>query len=291
MLVILTATQDSTIDNMTHAQWQKTLGPKVTGTLNLHSVFDDTLDFFILLSSVSGIIGSHGQGNYSAGSTFQDAFARCLSSKNYPVCALDLCIVGSEGYAAEHQSASKHAMRYGAGFVSMEEIFALVDHAISYPRASNPTAAQVLVGTNPADPTSDSEESAAQRPDPRFSHIWDTSSRQRTNDAGTSELDLCAALLVTTTQDLAVQTVQTAFTEKLSRLLGVAAKEINPGQSVSSYGMDSLIAVELRNWVLKQLESYVQTVELMSPLLIPDLARLIAERSRLVPAGLFSKKD
>lgn len=257
----------------------------------MHSVFDNALDFFILLSSVSGIIGSHGQGNYSAGSTFQDAFARCLSSKNHPVCALDLCIVGSEGYAAEHQSASKHAMRYGAGFVSMEEVFALIDHAISYPLASKPSAAQVLVGTNTADPTSDSEESAAQRPDPRFSHIWNTSSRQSTNNAGTGEFDICAALLAATTQDLAVQTVLTACTEKLSRLLGIVAEEINPAQSVSSYGMDSLIAVELRNWVLKQLESYVQTVELMSPLLIQDLARLMAERSRLVPAGLFSQKD
>jgi len=291
VLGILTATQDSTVSNMTHAQWQTTLGPKVTGTLNLQSVFDNELDFFILLSSVSGIIGSHGQGNYSAGSTFQDAFARCLSSKNQPVRTIDLCVVGSEGYAAEHQVAAKHAMRYGAGTISMEELFALTDHAISHPLASDSRTAQVLVGINPADPTSGSEESAAQRPDPRLSHIWNTSSRQSTTKAGTGEVDLCAALLATTTQESAVQTVLTAFTEKLSRLLGVAAEEINPGQPVSSYGMDSLIAVELRNWLLKQLESYVETVELMSPLLIRDLAKLMAERSRLVPAGLFSKKD
>lgn len=279
------------MSNMTHAQWQTTLGPKVTGTLNLQSVFANTLDFFILLSSVSGIIGSHGQGNYSAGSTFQDAFARSLSSQNHPVCTIDLCVVGSEGYAAENQVARTHAMRYGAGFISMEELFALMDHAISHPLADNAGTAQVLVGLNPADPTSGSEESAAQRPDPRLSHIWNTSSRQSSTNASTGEVDLCAALLATTTQDSAVQTVLTAFTEKLSRLLGVAAEEINAGQPVSSYGMDSLIAVELRNWVLKQLESFVETIELMSPLLIRDLARLMAERSRLVPAGLFAKKD
>ena len=288
---MLTATQDSTIDNMTHAQWQATLGPKVTGTLNLHTVFDYALDFFILLSSVSGIVGGHGQGNYSAGNTFLDAFARCLSSKNHPVCTLDLCIVGSVGVAAESQVATKHAMRYGAGFISLEEVIALTDHAISNPLASNPSAAQILVGVTPADPTSGSEESAAQRPDPRFSHVWNTSSRQSTTNGNPGEVDVVAALQATSTQDLAVQTVLTAFTEKLSRLLGVAAEEISPAQSVSSYGMDSLIAVELRNWVLKQLESYIQTVELMSPLLIRDLARLVAERSRLVPAGLFLKKD
>ena len=289
MLEILTATQDSAVSNMTYAQWQTTLEPKVTGTLNLHYVFNNPLDFFILLSSVSGIVGSHGQGNYSAGSTFQDAFAHCLSSKNHPVCAIDLCIVGSEGYAAEHEGAAEHVMRYGAGFVSMEEVFAFINYAISYPLASNPRMAQILVGINPADPTSDSEESAAQRPDPRLSHTWNTSSRQNITNASAGGVDLCAALLATTTQDLAIQIVLTAITKKLSQLLGVAAKEINPTQSVSSYGMDSLIAVELRNWALKKLESYVQTVELMSPLSIQDLARLIAERSRLVPAGLFVK--
>jgi KR domain/Phosphopantetheine attachment site len=287
----LTILQDSTVSNMTHGQWQRTLGPKVTGTLNLHSVFDEPLDFFILLSSVSGIIGSHGQGNYSAGSTFQDAFARWLSSKNHPVRTIDLCVVGSEGYAAENVAAAKHAIRYGAGTISIEEVFALVDHAISHPFAGDSRKAQVLVGITPANPASGSEESAAQRPDPRLSHLWNTSSRQSTTNVGTSEVDLCAALQATTTQDLAIQTVQSALIEKLSRLVGVAAEEINHGQTVSSYGMDSLIAVELRNWVLKQLESYVETLELMSPFLIRDLARLMAERSRLVPAGLFSKED
>lgn len=92
----------------------------------------------------------------------------------------------------------------------------------------------------------------------------------------TGEVDVCAVFLGATTQTLAVQTVLTAITEKLSRLLGLATEEISPLQSVSSYGMDSLIAVELRNWVSKQLESYVQTFELMSALSIQDLARLMA---------------
>lgn len=276
---------------MTHAQWQKTLGPKVTGTLNLHSVFGDSLDFFVLLSSECGIVGSYGQGNYSAASTFQDAFASYRSSKGLPVRTIDLGVVGSEGYTAQNKAAAKHVMRYGVGCVSMEELFALINHAISHPLADTPTTSQVLVGINPADPTSESEESAAQRPDPRFSHIWNMRSRQSTTNTRFGEVDVCAALLGATTQELAVQTVLTAATEKLSRLLGLTIEEISPAQSVSSYGMDSLIAVELRNWVSKQLESYVQTFELMSALSIQDLARLMAERSRLVPAGLFSAND
>lgn len=88
--------------------------------MNLQSFFGDSLDFFILLSSECGIVGSYGQGNYSAASTFQDAFARHRFSKNLPVRTIDLGVVGSEGYTAQNQAAAKHVMRYGVGLVSME---------------------------------------------------------------------------------------------------------------------------------------------------------------------------
>ena len=53
--------------------------------------------------------------------------------------------------------------------------------------------------------------------------------------------------------------------------------------------MDSLIAVELRNWILTQLESHVQMFELMSSITFAELASLIARRSRLVKAGVFNE--
>ncbi len=67
--------QDSRVDTMEYEQWRAAIDPKVRGTLNVHEVFGDSLDFFVLLSSSAGIIGSFSQGNYCAGSTFEDAFA------------------------------------------------------------------------------------------------------------------------------------------------------------------------------------------------------------------------
>ena len=51
--------QDSIIEQMTLDDWQTAIGPKVTASWNLHSHFSqrDTLDFFIMLSSLSGIFG------------------------------------------------------------------------------------------------------------------------------------------------------------------------------------------------------------------------------------------
>jgi NADP-dependent 3-hydroxy acid dehydrogenase YdfG len=76
--------QDSRVDKMSYEQWRTAMDPKVHGTWNLHEVFADSLDFFVLLSSSGGIIGSFSQGNYCAGNTFQDAFARYLSGLGLP---------------------------------------------------------------------------------------------------------------------------------------------------------------------------------------------------------------
>jgi acyl transferase domain-containing protein/acyl carrier protein len=52
------------------------LAPKIKGTLVLDQVLkDETLDFFVLCSSVSAILGLLGQVGYCAANAFQDAFA------------------------------------------------------------------------------------------------------------------------------------------------------------------------------------------------------------------------
>jgi NAD(P)-dependent dehydrogenase (short-subunit alcohol dehydrogenase family) len=76
--------QDSRADKLTYEQWQAAVEPKVDGTWKLHEAFADSLDFFILLSSSAGILGSFSQGNYCAGNTFQDAFARFRAGLGLP---------------------------------------------------------------------------------------------------------------------------------------------------------------------------------------------------------------
>lgn len=76
--------QDSRADKLTYEQWRAAVEPKVNGTWNLHEVFADSIDFFILLSSAAGIFGSFSQGNYCAGNTFQDAFARFRAGLGLP---------------------------------------------------------------------------------------------------------------------------------------------------------------------------------------------------------------
>lgn len=62
----------------------------------------DDLDFFIMLSSMAGVIGNPGQANYSAAGTYQDALSLHRRSKGLPSMTIDLGIVSDVGYIAEN---------------------------------------------------------------------------------------------------------------------------------------------------------------------------------------------
>lgn len=87
------------INNMTLESYHGTLRPKFQGTLNLHKVFSNIpFDFFIMLSSCSGIIGGNGQANYASACTFQDSFARYRTNRGKPTRSLDLGMIGGPKY-------------------------------------------------------------------------------------------------------------------------------------------------------------------------------------------------
>jgi hypothetical protein len=83
---------------MMHAGFNVPLQSKVKGSWNLHSLLLPTLDFFILLSSVTGIYGKGGQANYAAGSTYQDTLARYRVSRGQNALSINLGAMESEGW-------------------------------------------------------------------------------------------------------------------------------------------------------------------------------------------------
>lgn len=68
--------EDELLRHCDQDRFARVLAPKVQGAWNLHhATLDSTLDFFVLFSSISSVLGSTGQAAYSAGNSFLDALA------------------------------------------------------------------------------------------------------------------------------------------------------------------------------------------------------------------------
>ena len=264
---------------MSFTQWRDTLGPKVQGTQNLYDVLGDFLDFFIMLSSGTGLIGSYGQCNYAAGSTFQDAFARHMSSQGHPVRSLDLGGIEGAGYVADHSDSVDFLERQGLRVVKLEKLMALLNHAVEQPFSRSPSQSQSSLGLG-IDESLDSN----RRSDAKFSHIYARQSYKTGPRTKKDTVDIPKALKETKTMQQALQLVCKSIIGKLSELLAIPVGDLSPSQSMSAYGADSLVAVELRNWLAVYLETQVQTLELLGTASMRELSATVVSRCRLVPS-------
>jgi hypothetical protein len=74
------------------------------------------------------------------------------------------------------------------------------------------------------------------------------------------------------------QVVSIALVEKLARALLVSSDHIEPDQTLERYGVDSLMAIELRNWAINNFQSKVAVFEIMG-IPITKIGELIVRKS------------
>lgn len=267
------------MNTMSFQQWREALNPKVQGTLNLYNVLGGSLDFFIMLSSATGLIGSYGQCNYAAGSTFQDAFARSMALRGHPVRSLDLAGIASAGYVAEHSDSVEFLERQGLRVVKLEKLMALLNHAVNQPSSRNMVDSQVTLGLG-----FNQSLDGGRGSDAMFSHISARQHHKAGSLAKEDVVDVAKALRDCESRQQALELATEGILRKLSQLLAMNLEDLNPSQSLSAYGADSLIAAELRNWLAMYLQAQVQTLELLGTASIRDLSAIVVSRSKLVPS-------
>ncbi|KAI0468004.1 fatty acid synthase S-acetyltransferase [Xylaria cf. heliscus] len=91
--------RDGSFENMTFDDWHSAASPKTKGTWNLHNVtLGQNLDFFILFSSLSGAVGQRHQANYASANTFLDSFVQYRTSLGLPASAIGIGAVEDIGY-------------------------------------------------------------------------------------------------------------------------------------------------------------------------------------------------
>jgi NAD(P)-dependent dehydrogenase (short-subunit alcohol dehydrogenase family) len=275
-------TQDSVFEHMSLEDYNVAIRPKVQGSWNLHSSLSDCdLDFFIMLSSLAGVSGSASQANYTAGGAFQDALAKHRRAKGLPAVSIDLGMVKSVGYVAETRGVAERLVRMGYRPISETEVLKIIESAILDP-PSEAASAQIItgIGTRPGSHWAE----ASWLQDVRFATLrgraMDVEGQMQSHsDRQESQLSAGQALSMATSLDEAIDVVEKAIIVKLATMFLIAEESIIASKSLSEYGVDSLVAVELRNWLAAQLSSDISVFDVMQTQSLTALATTIAMKS------------
>ncbi|KAJ5084893.1 hypothetical protein NUU61_009472 [Penicillium alfredii] len=270
------APPDVHIERMTAEDYNTVLGPKYAGTWNLQRHLPHDLDFFVMLSSISGVIGNATQAAYAAGSTFTDSFAAYRNALGLPAVSLDLGTITDVGYLAENKDLAAKMARQGFQGTGTSTLLSLVQVAISQSRTTD-TNSQIVTGLGEWK----AGESLANFEAPLFSHFrrkYQTDTQMDVRDDFVQKLR--DGLEAAKTMDDATSIICDALSAKIASHLAIAVESINPSNSVSEYGVDSHVAVELRNWISKTMGNSVPILEILASGSMLDLAGKIAIQQR-----------
>ncbi|KAL9112432.1 MAG: hypothetical protein Q9227_003274 [Pyrenula ochraceoflavens] len=272
--------RDTLFTKMTVEDFHAVLQPKFRGVWNLHEHLPQDMDFFVMLSSISGVIGNATQGAYAAGSTFLDAFAEYRSSLGLHTVTLDLGVITGVGYLSQHDELLAGMRRQGFEGTNEETLVALIRFGITNPCRSG-ISPHVVTGLGTWSPGV----SLGNFELPLFAHFRRQALGLHSNAVQGAGESIRESLQACKTMEDATNLVCDALVGRLAARLNIAADGIDLQGTSSEYGVDSLVAVELRNWCSRDMESTMPILELVANQSIYQLSTKIAQRSKLVSLG------
>ncbi|KAL8827122.1 MAG: hypothetical protein Q9191_003380 [Dirinaria sp. TL-2023a] len=269
--------RDNLFEKMTLDDFNTTVKPRVQGTLNLHNALQNApLDFFVTWSSWTSIFGTLAQTNYLASNAFMDAFACHRRTLGSPATSLSLSQILDVGIASDvhhYQIALDGKGLYATG---EDRFLEFCDSAIA--QCNSPVfrdttrscreldedilRGHLLAGIEPKG-LSDLDKSM---PLSDMAWYWDRRfsalllAIQIVNKASSNGNAATRSACEADCLDTATQVHQ-----KVARLLYIPQEDVETSMPITNYGIDSMIAAELRNWLLERFQADVSTLTLLGP--------------------------
>ena len=259
---------------------------KVHGAWNLHNALaDNNLDFFISLASIAGHIGSPGLSAYGATTTFLDAFSSYRASLGLAASTIDLGPVAGLGVFANQSPEIQNQTQAEFGTViSEKELLAMIDAAVGghIGKKSNYQSITGLKWTG-------NEAQSYWSLDPRFSQMRLMKEEvQQINHSSGQPAQKTASLSIRqnlSDEALSLTDARTliydSLAAKFATTLMINEEDLRPNTPLGVYGTYSLVAVELRNWIIREMDATVILVDLLADNTLATLTEKIVQKSKL----------
>ncbi|CAG9990573.1 unnamed protein product [Clonostachys byssicola] len=279
--------KDQYFKNMTEEEWRVSATSKIAGSWNLDRLLPDGLDFFIFFSSLVGVVGGEGQGNYSAGNAFQDSLALSRVRRGQKAVSFDLGMVVGEGAVAEDEHLARTLESFGwYEPTTMRELEMLLERYCD-PELPllKPEEAQVVLGIrSPAALQAGGYAIPKWMAQPTFKTMYhETGGTKATSGSDAAQQDRNSFKTSKSLHEAGAIVVQ-ALTKKLSNALGIPIADVDASRAVHLYGVDSLIALELKNWFTNEYKADITVLQILSNITLEQLGLKVAEESSFTKA-------
>lgn len=238
------------------------------------------MDFFVLMSSVSGIMGVVSDSGYAAGNTFEDGLARYRVGIGEKAVSLDLGLFLTAGYLKENpESRELFLSKTVLNEIQESHLHALLDTYCDPTQGPiSMQESQVVVGITPSRQKLKTNKAEwLDRPLFRHLSLTDDSTESRGNSEDSSNLAALFAGASSTEEATAI--AMRATREKLSIMMSTPVDEIDTDKPIHQYGVDSLAGVELRNWFARELRADLAMFDILGGASLASVVTLAVGKS------------
>ena len=235
---------DGIILNQTRERFQKVFDPKIEGSWNLHKEVEEkniNLDFFVLYSSIASMIGSPGQSNYASANSFMDGLAYYRRTKGYQALSISWGAWSEIGLASNILTNSE---TNGMESLTPQQGIEALGALMTISQSSTHTLKQV--GVMGFADWSDSRNTLT------TSSLYFSSIAAQYKDKLKSKNDGARDdNNKSTNQFFDLNSITSMVRAQVSRIMG--SSQIENSQPLLEAGMDSLMAIELRNAISQEI--------------------------------------
>ncbi|GIC84422.1 type I polyketide synthase [Aspergillus udagawae] len=271
---------DAHFEGISFESWKASTTPKAQGSWNLHELLPRGMNFFVLMSSVAGIYGARGASGYAAGNTFEDGLARYRIALGEKAVSFDLGMFLSVGVLKDNLALREKTLASTVfQQITESDLHALLDVYCNPSLDEVPLLrSQTVVGMTPK-----LREKGMTTTEwikrPFYQHMTLVEGTEA-GISGKAEHTNFAALFANAGSEADVTAAVTEQLKiKLSKMLSLPLAEIDVEKPIHQYGVDSLAAVELRNWFSRELRADVAIFDILGGANIASAVGLAVRKS------------